>query len=201
MLACPTRLRSRARTAVGMSLDGLLASQIRENEKAAARESGTDYIPYDSGTRPRDLDLPLVRCTRLGVGDWHWAATFAWPEDEIPGPHVQCWSARPDQHALSQISDTLSAHLSPRQGRYRAAVMRLPLTVARAHGAPSATVTRSPPYSTASPRSGRNAPPATAGSSTGRSPQTPTATPGVLTSAPGRATRPHRSRSMLRAPT
>lgn len=32
----------------GISLDGLLASQIRENEKAAARESGTDYIPYDS---------------------------------------------------------------------------------------------------------------------------------------------------------
>ena len=116
----------------GISLDGLLASQIRENEKAAARESGTDYIPYDSEAPPRDLDLPLARCTRAGGDDWHWAATFAWPEGEIPGPHVQYWSARPDQHALSQISDTLPAHLSPRQGRYRAAVMPLPLTIARA---------------------------------------------------------------------
>ena len=116
----------------GISLDGLLASQIRENEKAVARESGTDYIPYDSEAPPRDLDLPLARCTHAGGDDWHWAATFAWPEGDIPGPHVQYWSARPDQHALSQISDNLPAHLAPRQGRYRAAVMPLPLTIARA---------------------------------------------------------------------
>nr|GLK33480.1 hypothetical protein GCM10017611_03220 [Rhodococcus wratislaviensis] len=44
----------------GISLDGLLASEIRENIKAAARVSGTDYEPYSLDTVPEDLDLPLA---------------------------------------------------------------------------------------------------------------------------------------------
>lgn len=82
--------------------------------------------------QPDELELPLARCEIAGGDDWHWAATFAYPEGEIPGPHVTTWVARPDQHALDQMSAELPAHVSQRQGRYRARVMPLPLTVARA---------------------------------------------------------------------
>lgn len=116
----------------GISLDGLLASQIREDAKAAARDAGIDYPPYDPALAPDELELPLARCEIAGGEDWHWAATFAYPEGEIPGPHVTTWVARPDQHALDQMSAELPAHVSHRQGRYRARVMPLPLTVARA---------------------------------------------------------------------
>lgn len=115
----------------GISLDGLLASQIRENTKAAARAAGTDYEPYCLGVPPAELDLPLARCHDSTSEVWHWAATFAWPEDETPGPHVQYWSARPDQQALGQLTSALPAHVSERQGRYRSHVMPLPLTIAR----------------------------------------------------------------------
>lgn len=87
----------------GISLDGLLASEIRENMKAMAREAGGEYIPYSPDTVPEDLDLPLARCAGDGGDRWHWAATFAFPKDEVPGPHVQYWSARPDQQALGQM--------------------------------------------------------------------------------------------------
>lgn len=115
----------------GISLDGLLASEIRENTKAAARVAGIDYTPYSLDAVPEDLDLPLARCSGDGDGGWHWAATFAYPEDEVPGPHVQYWSARPDQQAMDQMSAQLPALVSERQGRYRSRVMPLPLTVCR----------------------------------------------------------------------
>ncbi|MFC9362889.1 hypothetical protein ACFTZB_40770 [Rhodococcus sp. NPDC057014] len=106
-------------------------SEIRENTKAAALEADTDYTPYSPDTVPEYLDPPLARCTGHGDDRWHWAATFAWPEDEVPGPHVQYWSARPDQQALDEMSDQLPALVSERQGRYRSRVMPLPLTVGR----------------------------------------------------------------------
>jgi hypothetical protein len=99
--------------------------------QAAAREAGTDYEPYSPDTVPEDLDLPLARCTGDGADDCHGAATFAYPEDEAPGLHVQYWSARPDQHVLDQMSAELPALVSERQGRYRSRVMPLPLTVCR----------------------------------------------------------------------
>ncbi|MGV9867249.1 hypothetical protein [Rhodococcus koreensis] len=115
----------------GISLDGLLASEIRENMKAMAREAGGEYIPYSHDIVPEDLDLPLARCSGDGGQGWHWAATFAFPEDEVPGPHVQYWSARPDQQALEQMTAKLPALVSERQGRYRSRVMPLTLTVCR----------------------------------------------------------------------
>ncbi|WP_236603724.1 MULTISPECIES: hypothetical protein [unclassified Rhodococcus (in: high G+C Gram-positive bacteria)] len=85
----------------GISLDGLLASEIRENTNAAARAADTDYNPYSPGSILEDMDLPLACCTAAGVDGWRWAATFACPEDEVPGPQVQYWSARPDQQVLT----------------------------------------------------------------------------------------------------
>lgn len=113
----------------GISLDGLLASEIRENHKAECRDSGVDYEPFSVDAEPQPLALPLGRCSRAGDENWHWTATFAWPDGEIPGPHIQYWSSRPDQYAMDQLSDVIPAHISERQGRYRARVMPLPLTV------------------------------------------------------------------------
>ncbi|WP_257890408.1 hypothetical protein [Rhodococcus sp. USK10] len=59
----------------------------------------------------------MARCTGDDGEGWHWAATFAFPEDEVPGPHVQYWSARPDQQVLGQMADQLPALVSERQGR------------------------------------------------------------------------------------
>ena len=127
----------------GISLDGLLASERWESRKAAARAAGDDWCAYSADRTPEDIDLPLDRCDGDGAGNWHWAATYAFPEDEAPGPHVQTWTARPDQHALAQITDRLPAHVDARRGRYRSWVMPLPLTVApslawRAVGDPDA---------------------------------------------------------------
>lgn len=127
----------------GISLDGILASEIWESRKAEARAAGTDWHAYSNDHTPDDIELPLDRCPGDGTGNWHWAATFAFPEDEIPGPHVQTWVSRPDQHALAQMTDRLPLHVDARKGRYRSWVMPLPLTVAptllwRAVGDPDA---------------------------------------------------------------
>ncbi|MGB7237814.1 MAG: hypothetical protein WBD41_17790 [Rhodococcus sp. (in: high G+C Gram-positive bacteria)] len=116
----------------GIALDGLLAAEIRENTKAAAHDAGTDYEPYDPDTAPPVLELPLARCTAAGDRQWHWCATFAHPVDEIPGPHVEYWTTRPDQRGLDHIAEALPATISARQGRYRAHVMPLPVTIAAA---------------------------------------------------------------------
>lgn len=127
----------------GISLDGLLASEIWETRKAAARAAGEDWLAYDLDHTPEDIELPLDHCDGDGARHWHWAATFAFPEGELPGPHVHTWTARPDQHALAQMSGRLPTHVDTRKGRYRAWVMPLPLTVAptlvwRAVGDPDA---------------------------------------------------------------
>lgn len=115
----------------GISLDGLLASELWETRKAEARAHGADWAAYDVHTAPEEIILPLERCVGDGAGAWHWAATFAWPEDEVAGPHVHTWTGRPDQQALAQLADHLPTHIDPRKGRYRSWVMPLPLTVAR----------------------------------------------------------------------
>ncbi|MBM4574789.1 hypothetical protein GS896_27415 [Rhodococcus hoagii] len=115
----------------GISLDGLLASEIWEHRKAQARAGGDEWVAYDVHAAPSAIELPLARCPGDGGDRWHWAATFAWPEDEIPGPHVQTWTGRADQHALAQIADQIPTHVDPDRGRYRSWVMPLPLTVAR----------------------------------------------------------------------
>lgn len=136
MIAVPFVVRARLGAELGVgepwsiSLDGLLAGQIREDMKVAAWESGEEYVPYDDEVVPEDLALPLVRCT-AGGDVWHWMATFARAEGEVPGPHVHYWSARPDQQDLGAMGASLPMHVSERQGRYRSRVMPLPVVVAR----------------------------------------------------------------------
>lgn len=115
----------------GISLDGLLASEVWESRKAAARAAGENWVPYDVHGEPETVDLPLDRCAGDGDGNWHWASTFAWAEGNVPGPHVQMWTGRADQHALAQMTENLPGVVDSRKGRYRSWVMPLPLTVAR----------------------------------------------------------------------
>ena len=113
------------------SLDGLLASEMWEDEKAAARDRGNYLEAAGPDEVPADLDLPLARCTLAGGDDWHWYATCAYPEDGTDAPEIHHWSGRPDHRALEQLARYRPSVISDRQGRYRARQMPLLLTSTR----------------------------------------------------------------------
>lgn len=106
----------------GVSLDGLLASQLWARTKAADAPSA---LAHDN---PPDLELPLARC-HLDPSTWHWAATCAWPLHHSPDPEVHYWTARTDTRALAQLSRSQPKVVSERQGPFRA--HRMPLLVSR----------------------------------------------------------------------
>jgi CRISPR type IV-associated protein Csf3 len=115
----------------GIALDGLLASQLWADRKAAARAAGGPVpgLPAD-GAEPEDLDLPLSRCELGGPGQWHWAATCAWPESPAAElPDVRYWMSHIDERACAQAAAALPAAIPARQGRYRARRMPLLATV------------------------------------------------------------------------
>lgn len=106
----------------GISLDGLLASQLHAQAKSADRPAR----PILEQPDPADLQLPLARCA---ADPWHWAATCAWPVDGADQmPEVRWWSARTDHPALEQMTDQLPRNLRAREGRYRARWMPLLVT-------------------------------------------------------------------------
>lgn len=111
----------------GVSLDGLLAAEMWDEHKAQARERGEVVPRLDPMICPPDLDLPLSRCTVSG-DQWHWAATFAFPETPAERPVVRYWTARPDHLALGDLVAELPAVVSDRQGPYRARSMPLLIT-------------------------------------------------------------------------
>lgn len=108
----------------GISLDGLLASELWHTRKA----QDPPAEPALDAADPPDLDLPLARCVPDADGPWHWAATCAWP-DPIPTlPTVHTWTGRADHRALEHLTPALPKVLSDRQGRYRARCMPLLIT-------------------------------------------------------------------------
>ena len=127
----------------GIALDGLLASEIWASRKTARRDAGQFTPGLLDIDEPDDLPLPLARCTTAD-GLWHWAATCAHPDGrpDIP-PDVRYWTGRVDHRTVEQLTPTLPAVLSERQGRYRARHMPLLVTPCltvtwRAIGDPSA---------------------------------------------------------------
>lgn len=111
----------------GVALDGLLASELWADRKAAARDADELLPGLTEVEEPEELSLPLARCTRAG-GLWHWAATCAHPEPrpDLP-PEIRYWIGRTDHRTLEQLTPGLPATVSDRQGRYRA--RRMPLLV------------------------------------------------------------------------
>ncbi|MCO7221549.1 hypothetical protein [Klenkia sp. PcliD-1-E] len=111
----------------GIALDGLLAAALWADHKAAIRAAGAFTDTLADTLEPEDLPLPLARCTTPD-GAWHWAATCAAPQGRPATlPEVRTWSGRVDHRAVGQLSATLPATVSDRQGRYRA--RRMPLLV------------------------------------------------------------------------
>jgi CRISPR type IV-associated protein Csf3 len=117
----------------GIGVDGLLAAELWARRKTAAAARG-DLLPGLADTPdPEDLPLPLARCDLAGPGQWHWAATCAYPEGLAADlPDVRYWTACLDARACEQATSTLPAVISARQGRYRARRMPLLATVCEA---------------------------------------------------------------------
>lgn len=127
----PMRVRAHLASGVafaspwGVALDGLLAGELWEDQKATWRQTGVEYTRAMDRTDPPDFDLPLARCEPED-GPWHWAATSALPEN--PGRlDVHSWTGRVDARELEQVATALPKTVSSRQGRYRA--RRMPLLV------------------------------------------------------------------------
>lgn len=130
--------------AFGIALDGLLASQIHAEAKAALWDAGGAPARVVDLDDVEDLDLPLARCTAGGGQDWHWAATFAWPhpidalkpgepgDSAAPSPgggvdlegegadlEVRHWYSFPDHHILERLACALPQHVDDERGRWR----------------------------------------------------------------------------------
>lgn len=112
------------------SLDGILAAELSDRLNDEAIATGNDRKPrLNPTTQPPDLDLPLARCA-LGQ-DWHWMATCATPVGSA-NARVRWWTGRVDHRALGEMTSTLPANVSDRQGPYRARKMPLLVTATSA---------------------------------------------------------------------
>lgn len=116
----------------GISLDGILASELHHARKAQLLEHGHEHTPLVEQEEPVDLPLPLARCER--GRDWHWAATCSWPVDGHEHlPDVQPWISRVDHRALTDVVDeSLQKVIDDQRGRYRSHLMPLLVTTTTA---------------------------------------------------------------------
>lgn len=112
----------------GISLDGILASEVHYRRKAELHAAGQEHTPLVEQEEPEDLPLPLARC---GQGEqWHWAATCSWPVDgQGLLPDVRQWMSQVDHRAVTDVvDDSLQAVIDDKRGRYRAHLMPLLVT-------------------------------------------------------------------------
>lgn len=116
----------------GISLDGILASELHHARKARLLEAGHDHTPLIEQDEPLDLPLPLARCEHGSA--WHWAATCSWPVDGRDQlPDVQPWISRFDHRAVTDVvDDSLQKVVDDQRGRYRSHLMPLLVTTATA---------------------------------------------------------------------
>lgn len=133
----PLLIRARLATGIahaapwGIALDGLLASELWYDRKAARVAEGQAVPRLAETTDPDDLDLPLARCAGSGGAMWHWAATCSFPEGDMAGrlPDVRYWTGRLDPRPAEHLAARLPGRIPERQGRYRARRMPLLVTV------------------------------------------------------------------------
>lgn len=112
----------------GISLDGLLASELHHQRKAQLLSEGQDHTPILEQDDPQDLPLPLARCDH---GDqWHWAATCSWPVDGHGLlPDVRQWMSQVDHRTVTDVVDgSLQKVIDDKRGRYRSHLMPLLVT-------------------------------------------------------------------------
>lgn len=107
-----------------ISLDGLLASQLWQEQKRANPEI-SQALAADN---PPDLDLPLARCL-IDPEHWHWAATCGWPNHPQPTPEIRHWASRLDHRHVEHTAHSLPRHISAEKGRWKAYYMPLPVTL------------------------------------------------------------------------
>lgn len=114
----------------GIALDGLLAGVVHAQRKAELLAAGGEHIPLVDQEDVPDLDLPLSRCAH--DGDWHWAATCAWPGPDVMDrpPEVVTWITRPDHRHLTDLTGPdVRQHVDEDAGRYRRYAMPLLVTL------------------------------------------------------------------------
>lgn len=114
----------------GIALDGLLASVLHMRAKAQLLADGGEHTPLVDQVDVEDLSLPLARCGE--GGDWHWAATCAWPGEHARSqpPEVVTWHSRPDhRHLVDLTGEDLRQHIDEDSGRYRRYAMPLLVTL------------------------------------------------------------------------
>lgn len=113
----------------GIALDGLLASELRAEQKNQLHADGKPIIGAMESDNPPDLPLPLARCTLDTT--WHWAATCGAPTDPDVRPDIHTWTSRVDHRHLEHTTTSLPRTIPERQGRYKATRMPLLVTPAR----------------------------------------------------------------------
>lgn len=132
----PLRVTAHLRTGVvmdrpyGLDLSGILASRMRQIQKAELAEVGANSVLPDSGGEdPEDFPLPLSRCT--SEDDWYWAATCGVPDTEPEdAPEARVFFQGVDvEHAKSYAVRPLP-EVFARKGSYRDVMMPVAVTLA-----------------------------------------------------------------------
>jgi len=113
----------------GPSLDGIVASQMWAERKAAQLVAGESPVGLDPDREPEDLNLPFARVS--SETGWYWASTCGYPDGLDPHPEVRYWTGRADQSALATLAESPPASIPDRQGRLRSRVMPLPVLMCR----------------------------------------------------------------------
>ena len=117
----------------GVMLDGLLASVVRDRQKKERGIlSGSLLDGGLSERNPAAVDLPLLRCVRVGAEeDWHWVSSVPRCYDDtgelvtVPEEDVRHLYSRMGEKVVENVSDRLPLNLHPSQGRYK--MRRIPV--------------------------------------------------------------------------
>lgn len=126
----------------GLTLDGLLAAQMRHEKKRELLGEGASGSDLDGGLdadEPVDWDLPLARCERDTDTGWHWACTGARllrhdgsPVDSLAAPDTHRLLVRVDDRRAQQVAVRVPADTGGPRGRYRARTTPVLVTPAAA---------------------------------------------------------------------